>query len=178
MTGQPGGGYQICRHKVLFSGICSVWKYWTDFHVIVVDEKQSMERQLERALGDLQAIKTERLVMSQVLLHISMAGQPSGVIQKLTYWVWLSVSQGASLADFLSAPAHPIEKVTLWVSFLYLNLGSGVVKDNIFARTGNQTPDSGFKARYDSTRLSFALMSQVNNTVMLQMQSPFEAISV
>jgi len=31
----------------------------------------------------------------------------------------LRISQGASLGDFLLAPACPIEKVTLWVSLLY-----------------------------------------------------------
>jgi len=31
----------------------------------------------------------------------------------------LSVSQGASLGDFLLAPACPIEKVTLWVGFFF-----------------------------------------------------------
>ena len=36
----------------------------------------------------------------------------------------LSVSQGASLGDFLLAPACPIEKVTPWVDFLYLTLWS------------------------------------------------------
>jgi len=36
----------------------------------------------------------------------------------------LSVSQGASLGDFLHAPACPIEKVTLWEGFLYLTSGS------------------------------------------------------
>jgi len=45
----------------------------------------------------------------------------------------LSVSQGASLGDFLLAPACPIEKVTLWEGFLYLTSGSetdeGVMKD-------------------------------------------------
>jgi len=35
----------------------------------------------------------------------------------------LSVSQGASLGDFLLALACPIEKVALWVGFLYLTSG-------------------------------------------------------
>ena len=34
-----------------------------------------------------------------------------------------SVSQEASLGDFLLAPTCPIEKVTLWEGFLYLSLG-------------------------------------------------------
>ena len=45
----------------------------------------------------------------------------------------LGVSHGASLGDFLLAPACPIEKVTLWEGFLYLTSGSetdeGVTKD-------------------------------------------------
>ena len=53
----------------------------------------------------------------------------------------LSVSQGVSLGDFLLALTHPIEKVALWVGFLYLTLGSetdkGVAKDEVFARTRN-----------------------------------------
>ena len=48
----------------------------------------------------------------------------------------LSLSQGASLGDFLLAPACPIEKVTLWEGFLYLTSGSeteeGVAKDKVF----------------------------------------------
>ena len=36
----------------------------------------------------------------------------------------LRVSQGASLGDFLLAPPCPIEKVILWVGFLYLTSGS------------------------------------------------------
>ena len=58
----------------------------------------------------------------------------------------LSISQGASLGDFLLAPACPIEKVTL-MGFLYLTSGSGtdegVTKDKVFTRTGNRTQDSG-----------------------------------
>ena len=45
------------------------------------------------------------------------AGALSGVVHKLAYRVL--VSQGASLGDILLAPACPIEKVTLWVGFLY-----------------------------------------------------------
>jgi len=40
----------------------------------------------------------------------------------------LSVSQVASLGEFLLAPACPIEKVTLWEGFLYLTLGSEILK--------------------------------------------------
>jgi len=54
-----------------------------------------------------------------------------------------SVSQGASLGDFLFAPACLIEKITLWEAFLYLTLESetaeGVAKDKVFAQTGNRT---------------------------------------
>jgi len=61
-----------------------------------------------------------------------------------------SVSQGASLGDFLLAPACPIEKVTLWEGVLYLTSGSktdeGVAKNKVFARTGNRTQDSESKA--------------------------------
>ena len=35
----------------------------------------------------------------------------------------LRISQGVSLGDFQLAPACPIEKVTLWVGFLYLTAG-------------------------------------------------------
>jgi len=41
----------------------------------------------------------------------------------------LSVSQGASLGDFLLAPACPIEKVTLWEGFLYLTSESEIDED-------------------------------------------------
>jgi len=64
----------------------------------------------------------------------------------------LSVSQSASLGDFLLALACHIEKVTQWICFLYLTSGSetdeGVTKDKVFARTGNRTPDSESKAQY------------------------------
>jgi len=60
----------------------------------------------------------------------------------------LSVSQGASLGDFLLAPACPIEKVTLWVGFLYLMSGyetrEGVAKDKAFARLRVQSPGYRF----------------------------------
>ena len=53
----------------------------------------------------------------------------------------LSFSQGASLGDFLLAPACPIEKVNLWERFPYLTSGSetdeGFAKDKVFARIGN-----------------------------------------
>ena len=46
----------------------------------------------------------------------------------------------------------PVEKVTLWVGFLYLTSGSetgeGVAKDEVFARTGNRTRDSRSRAQY------------------------------
>ena len=52
----------------------------------------------------------------------------------------LSVSQSASLGDFLLAPVCPIEKVTLWEDFLYLTLGSetdeGVAKDKVLPEMG------------------------------------------
>ena len=55
----------------------------------------------------------------------------------------LIVFQGASLGDFLLAPACSIEKVTLWEGFLCLTSGSetdeGVAKGKVFARTGNLT---------------------------------------
>jgi len=72
----------------------------------------------------------------------------------------LSVSQGASLGDFLLASSCPIDKVTLWEGFLYSMPGSetdeGVAKDKVFARTGNRARDSGSKApvRSLSTKLS------------------------
>jgi len=63
----------------------------------------------------------------------------------------LRVSQGASLGDFLLAPGCSLEKLTLWVGFLYLTSGSevdeGVAKDKVFARTGNRTRDSETKAQ-------------------------------
>jgi len=53
-----------------------------------------------------------------------------------------SVSQDASLRDFLLAPTCPVEK-GLWEGFLYSTSGSetdkGVAKDKVFARTGNRT---------------------------------------
>ena len=65
-----------------------------------------------------------------------------------------SVSQGASLTDFLLAPACPIEKVTLWEGFLYLMSGSetdeGIAKDEVFARAENRTRGSGSKPQYAS----------------------------
>ena len=64
----------------------------------------------------------------------------------------LSISQGASLGDFLLAPACPIEKVSLWEGFLYLTSGSetdeGVAEDEFYARTGNRTRDSWSKPQY------------------------------
>jgi len=64
----------------------------------------------------------------------------------------LSVSQGASLGDFLLAPACPVEKETLWEGFFYLTSGSetdeGAVKDKVFARAGNRTRGSGTRAQY------------------------------
>ena len=70
-------------------------------------------------------------------------------LQRLT----LSLSQSAPLRNFLFAPARPIEKVTLWVGFLYLTPGSEtdevVAKDNFCARAGNRTWDSGSKAQHD-----------------------------
>jgi len=57
-------------------------------------------------------------------------------LPKLVYWVFgLSVSQGASLGDFVLAPTRPIEKVILWASLLYLTSGS-------------DTRDSRSKAQY------------------------------
>ena len=61
-----------------------------------------------------------------LLLRVSMTEQLSGVVQVSRRCpvrsgaeigllsLRLSVSQGASLGDFLLAPACPIEKVTLW----------------------------------------------------------------
>ena len=63
----------------------------------------------------------------------------------------LSVSESASLGDLMFAPACPIEKVTLWVGFLYFSgskADKGIAKDKVFARTGNRTRDSGSKAQY------------------------------
>jgi len=64
----------------------------------------------------------------------------------------LSVSQGASLGDFLLAPACSIEKVTLWEGFLYLTPGSetgeGIAKDKVSGEYGNWARDSGSKAQY------------------------------
>jgi len=71
--------------------------------------------------------------------HDRMAVRSGAEIGLLS--VRLSVSQGASLGDFLLAPACLIEKVSLWVGFLYLTSGSetdeGVAKDKVLARTGN-----------------------------------------
>ena len=68
----------------------------------------------------------------------------------------LSFSQGASLGDFLLAPACPIDKVTLWEGFLYLTSGSetdeGVAKDKVFARTGNRTLSSEGKTTLNITK--------------------------
>jgi len=58
-----------------------------------------------------------------------------------------SVSQGASLGDFLLALACPIEEVTLWEGLLYLMSGSetdeGVVKDQVLPELGIETGTSG-----------------------------------
>ena len=68
----------------------------------------------------------ERYPLSLLLLRVSMTEQLSGVVQVPRRCpvrsgaeigllsLRLSVSQGASLGDFLLAPARPIEKVTLW----------------------------------------------------------------
>jgi len=76
-----------------------------------------------------------------LLLHISMTAVRSGAEIGLPS-LRLSVSQGASLGDFLLAPACSIVKVTLWEGFLYLTSGSetdeGVAKDKGFARAGNR----------------------------------------
>ena len=51
----------------------------------------------------------------------------------------LSISEGVPLMNFLLTPLCPIEKVTLWVGFLYLTSGSetdeGVAKGKVFDRT-------------------------------------------
>jgi len=54
------------------------------------------------------------------------AGAPSGVLQKLAYWV--SISQSTSLGDFLLAPACPIDKITLWEGLLYLLSGTKLTR--------------------------------------------------
>jgi len=78
----------------------------------------------------------------------------------------LSVSQGASLGYFLLAPACPIEKVTLWVCFLYLTSGSetdeGVAKDKVFPQTENRTQDSGSTAHY---AIHFAIASPTTSII-------------
>ena len=84
-------------------------------------------------------------------LLIFMTEELSGVAEIGLLSLRLSDSRSASLGDFLLAPVCPVEKVILWEGFLYLTLGSepdeGVTKDHIFARTGNQTQDSGSKTQ-------------------------------
>jgi len=64
----------------------------------------------------------------------------------------LCVSQGASLGDFLFALVRPIEKVALWVGFLYLTAGfendDEIVKAKVFAWIENRTRDLESKAQY------------------------------
>jgi len=52
----------------------------------------------------------------------------------------LSASQGASLGDFLLAPACPIEKVTLWVSFLVFTPVDDPVMDDGYERSFSESP--------------------------------------
>jgi len=69
-----------------------------------------------------------------------MTKQLSGAMQKLACLVLDSVSRAASLGDLLLAPVCPIEKVTLWVSFLCLTSGSeideGVTKEKVLPELG------------------------------------------
>jgi len=54
-----------------------------------------------------------------------MTEQLSGVDAEIgPLGIRLSVSQGASLGDFLLAPACAIEEVTLWEAFLYVTSGT------------------------------------------------------
>jgi len=56
--------------------------------------------------------------------------------------LWFSVLKGASLGDFLLAPACPIEKISLW-AYLYLTWGfetdKGDAKNKLFAWTKFKT---------------------------------------
>ena len=65
---------------------------------------------------------------------------PAGIVtsvsglQKLTHWVfWFWISPGASSEDLQLAPTCRIEKITLWVGFLYLLLGpiEVITKDRV-----------------------------------------------
>jgi len=56
------------------------------------------------------------LLASSSYLHDRAIGRSGAEIGLLS--LRLSVSQGASLGDFLLAPVSPIEKVTLWEGFL------------------------------------------------------------
>ena len=86
----------------------------------------------------------------RLFFRVSMTEQLSGVVQKLAYWV--SVSQGASLGDFLLAHACPIEKVTLWECN---QPGKNPLKYSAVA--GNRTRATG---RTDSELFHWAIMTR------------------
>jgi len=73
-----------------------------------------------------------------------------GVVQKLAYWVLGSVFPRVRHQEALCL--HPCAPCVREGNFLYLTLRSEteeeVVKDEIFARPGNWTRDSGSKAQY------------------------------
>jgi len=54
--------------------------------------------------------------------------------------LWHSVSQGASLEDFLLAPSCSIEKITLWVGS---ETKESVTKETVFAWTWNRPINAG-----------------------------------
>jgi len=73
---------------------------------------------------------------------------PAGILNSVRSSAWIGLgslqldcSHGASLVDFLLAPACPIEKVTPWETLLQLTSGfetdEGVAKDKVFDRTGD-----------------------------------------
>lgn len=76
------------------------------------------------------------------------------------------VSLGASLGDLILAPMGPIEKVTLWTGLLYSTLpseiGEGVAKDKVSARTGNRTRYPWSMAQY---AIHYAIAEIVDNSV-------------
>ena len=79
----------------------------------------------------------------------------------------LSIPQGASLGDLLHAPTCPIEKVTLWVGFIYLTSRSetdeGVAKDKVLPELRIEPGTPGLKSTL-STRLSLHSNSCMRQT--------------
>ena len=75
--------------------------------------------------------------------------------------LWFSVFQGASLL----APVCPIEKMILWVGFLYSTSGSNGDVENVFARTGYRTSDPGPTPHY-TIHWSIASMNSIYDLLM------------